>query len=151
MEVTIEGTKYPIKMNMLAIREYKRLTGKNIIGQKALEDIFGSIAGGVVGDFDAGLFVTFLYVLLVNGSYPDPPKYSIDELANIISFSDGLLGKAMTACWLMGQTGQSQDQVEKQMEEAAKNRLSPLDGEKILSGTKSSDSPMENSDSGPGN
>lgn len=138
-------------MNMLAIREYKKLTGKNIIGQKALEDIFGGTTGGVVGDFDAGLFIAFLHVLLVNGAFPEKPKYSLDELANVVSFSDGALGKAMTACWVMGQTGKNQEEVEKEIEEAAKNRLSPQGGEKISNGTKSSDLHTENLDSGPGN
>lgn len=151
MDVTIEGTKYPIKMNMLAIREYKKLTGKNLIGQKALGDIFGDKTGGVVGDFDAGLFTSFLYVLLLNGAFPDPPKYTLDELANVISFSDGLLGKAMTICWVMAQTGQSQEEVEKNLEEAAKNRRAPQDGETTLNGNKSSDLLTVSSESSPGN
>lgn len=142
MTVSIEGTEYPIKMNMLAIREYKKLTGKNLIGQKALEEIFGSRTSGVVGDFDADLFVTFLHVLLVNGAYPEPPKYTVDQLANVVSFSDGKLGLAMTTCWVMSQTGQTQKEVEDRLEEAAKNRRAPLAGEKTLSGSKSSELPM---------
>lgn len=151
MDVTIEGTKYPIKMNMLAIREYKKLTGKNLIGQKALGEIFGGNAGGVVGDFDAGLFTSFLYVLLLNGAFPDKPKHTLDELANVISFSDSALAKAMTICWVSSQTGEMSQEVEKNMEEAIKNRKAPLAGETTLNGIKSSDLLTVDSESNPGN
>lgn len=147
MEVTIEGTTYPIKMNMLAIREYKKLTGKNLIGKKALEEIFGSSKDAGGGDFDADLFLNFLYVLLVNGAYPEAPNITIDQLANIVSFSDVKLAKMITICWISSQTGQNPEELSKDLEETVKNRQSPQDGEKtkdqtILDGSKSNASPL---------
>lgn len=119
MTIKINDKEYPLVMNMLAVKKYKQLTGKNLIAQNSLTDILGSEKEGK--DFDAELFVSFIYSCMVNGSHPNPLDLSIDDVAAKINLNDADLAYSVSNVWSVGQTGKTVDQ----LQEIVKNQSAP--------------------------
>lgn len=135
--INIGGKDRPVKMKMLAVNEYRKLTGINIAGRdfERFTDIIGD---GIDKEFDPELFVSFIYALLVNGCYPDKPDFTRDDVADWINLYDRtLIGKLHTV-YMEEMTGKPQEQILSMIQEA-KNQSAPLDG--AMTGTSTSASP----------
>lgn len=111
--------EYPAKLKLLAVKEYKRLTGKDLISEVALFEIFGGELNGTKYSFDVDLLAAFLFSVLRNG---DPKGFtmSLEDMCAEVDVSQGTLIKELGDIWVEGFTGLSKEEV--------KNRIAPQAG-----------------------
>ncbi|HQQ81942.1 MAG TPA: hypothetical protein PK059_02075 [Cyclobacteriaceae bacterium] len=119
MTIEIGGKERPVSMKMLAVREYKKLTGFNLAGgSHTFADIIGD---GKEKEFNPDLFIAFLYCVLVNGCHPDKPDFDLDAVANWMNMYDRTLSGKLMNLYLEEMTGKSAeevlDEVKKKMKE----------------------------------
>jgi hypothetical protein len=108
--------EYPAKLKLLAVKEYKKLTGKDLISEVALYEIFGGEKDGVKYSFDVDLLAAFLFSVLRNGD-PNGFTMSMDEMCAQVDISGGSLVKELGDIWVEGFTGLSSEEI--------KNRMAP--------------------------
>jgi hypothetical protein len=128
-KVKINGKEYPIRMRMFAIREYKRITGKNLVGDNSLTDVFGSKVE--VKEFNADLFISLLYSMLKDGAYPQELGLTIDDLAaSVNNYDYAEIGNALSFLYIRDRYGLTDEQVEETFKVIEKNVTAPEDGAK---------------------
>jgi hypothetical protein len=126
MTISIGGKEREVKMKMLAVNVYRKLTGVNIAGRdhKRFTDIVGD---GKDKEFDPDLFVSFLYAVLVNGCHPSTPDFTRDDVADWINLYDHTIVGKLSSLYMEEMTGKPVADILAQVE-TAKNPQAPLDG-----------------------
>lgn len=109
----IAGKEYPAKLRLLAVKEYKKLTGKDLISDVAIYEIFGGEKDGKQYELNYDLFAAFLFSVLKNG---DPKGFtmSIDEMCAEVEINNGALVKELGEIWVEGFTGLSSEEIKNQ-------------------------------------
>lgn len=99
--LNILGEDRPIELKMLAVREFKNLTGVNLLSPtNRMADIFGDSKDK---DADPGLIAAFVYCALKNGNLSF--EHTLDQVAANIKLSDLTLVTEMTRLYFEECTG----------------------------------------------
>lgn len=143
--INIGGKERPVRMRMLAVRHFQKLTGKNIAGGKvSFTEIFGGKyqdddGNTIDQEFNPELFVNFLFAVLADGMHPEKPDFTVDDVSAWVSLYDKTLVPILFDMWMEYMTGLSK---EEWMKLAEKNLKAPQDGAATsLSGQTSSEQP----------
>lgn len=135
MTITIGGKERPIRMKMLAVKTYRKLTGVNIAGKDYGR--FTDIVGDGEKEFDPDLFVAFLYSVLVNGCYPAEPDFTIEDVADWVNLYDRHITARLAALYLQEMTGKTTEEINSLIgDDERKNPSAP---EGAMNGTTSSE------------
>lgn len=70
---------------MLACRIFQKQTGKNLLSDHCLGDIFGD---GKEKEFNADLYLNYLHACIADGLYPEQCAVTLDDVAVAIAASD---------------------------------------------------------------
>lgn len=94
---------------MLACRAFQKATGKNLLADNCLGDIFGD---GKEKEFNADLYLNYLYACIIDGLYPAPCAIAIDDVAVAIAASDFKLQSDTIKFYVAEKNGMTQEEVE---------------------------------------
>ncbi len=135
LTINIGGKERPIKMKMLAVKTYRKLTGVNIAGKDytRLTDIIGDKEK----EFDPDLFVAFLYSVLANGCHPAEPDFTLEDVADWVNLYDRQITAKLAALYLQEMTGKTTDEINSLIGES--ERKNPPAPEGAMSGTTSNE------------
>ena len=134
MTINIGGKERTIRMKMLAVKTYRKLTGINIAGKDYQR--FTDIIGDGQKEFDPDLFVAFLYSVLVNGCHPQEPDFTLEDVADWVNLYDKNITAKLAVLYLEEMTGKTAEQIQAIIGEE-KNPVAPQDG--AMTGTTSSE------------
>lgn len=95
-----------MSMKMLAVREYKKITGFNLLSPThKLTDIWGDGAGK---EFSPELAIALVFCMLKNGDMSF--SHSLDEVGAAMRLTDVDLARMVTKVYIEEMTGQSVDE-----------------------------------------
>lgn len=129
MKLKIGDKEYELRLRMLACRNYQKATGKNLLGDNALSEIFGDNKGK---EFNADLLLQFIHACICDGLYPAKIELSIDDVAAGLD-SSILINESgkFFRFYVKEKLGITDDQVEdlykKVKEEKEKNQPAPTE------------------------
>lgn len=136
--IELGGKTRPIKMKMLAVKEYRKLTGKNLAGGDAdFIEIMGDKKTGV--EFNPDYFVAFLFAVLKDGAHPEVIDFTVDDVASWVNLYDKTLVGQLFELYMEEMTGKTAEEILKEIEQNKKNLPAPQDGASDGVGMMSSD------------
>ena len=104
-KIKIDGKEYAISMRMASIKEYKKITGRNLLDPKEL----GEILGYKDKSFNGELFVAWVQACLIDGGLS---KDESEKVAGNIRLTDGDTITNLVKAYIFFNTGASKEQVE---------------------------------------
>ncbi len=102
-------------MRMRSLKEYRKLTGKNLLNKASMEEIYGD---GKELEFNAELFIAFVYSLLIDGAYPGKFELTIDDVAGSLKANDSALARNLMIVYVSDVTGKTIEEADEALEKA---------------------------------
>jgi hypothetical protein len=115
--VKIDGKDYPISLRFGAVREYKKLTGRNLLDGSEITHIFG----GKDNTLDPELFLSFVQSCLFDAG----EKQEAEALANAIRLTDIDTITSLSRMYVHYSTGKGEKEIDDFFEALKKNQIAP--------------------------